>query len=140
MILILTGALGLLLPRLYSGPLYLDRLRRWDRPAEPADPGPAPVTDGGRQPLAATGLARRGTGAPFRAVPSFSLSQFSLRSGGRRPGLPESASPRKARLQPRRDLAGADGVPRRTRLCGAPDRERLRSRIRAGREGAAGGS
>jgi len=42
-ILILTGALGLLLPRLSSGPLHRGRLRRWDRPAEPADPGPAPA-------------------------------------------------------------------------------------------------
>jgi hypothetical protein len=36
------------------------------------------LTDGGRQPLPATGLARRRTGAPFQAVLSFTLGQLQL--------------------------------------------------------------
>lgn len=36
------------------------------------------LTDGGRQPLPATGLARRRTGAPFQAVLSFTLGQLQM--------------------------------------------------------------
>lgn len=42
LILILTGGLGLLLPRLARDPLHPDRLRRWVRPGQPRAPRPAP--------------------------------------------------------------------------------------------------
>jgi hypothetical protein len=42
-ILILTGLLGLLLPRLADGPLKPDRLRRWVRPGQPEAHDQAPT-------------------------------------------------------------------------------------------------
>jgi len=48
MILILTGALGLLLPRLARGPLRRDPLRRWVRPGQSRAPRPAPPRTPGR--------------------------------------------------------------------------------------------